>query len=256
MAASSAEARSGIEGKVALVTGGSRGIGRAIALALAQQGAAVCINYQSDAKAAGETAAAVAEAGSKALVVQADLRDEVAIAEMYTETEKTLGQVDILVANAGITRDGLAVRMATDQWDAVIETDLRAPFLCAKAALRNMMKSRWGRLIFISSVAGLKGNAGQANYSAAKAGLIGLAKSLAREVGSRGITANVVAPGFIDTDMTAALDQKVKEVALSQIPAERFGSPADVAAVVGFLASPDSAYVNGAVIPVDGGMSM
>lgn len=245
-----------LEGKVALVTGASRGIGRAIAVGLAREGAAVAVNFQADSSGAGETAALVAEAGSKALVVQADLRDAEAITALFAETEKVLGPVDILIANAGITRDGLAVRISEEQWDDVIATDLTAPFLCTKSALRHMMKARWGRVVLISSVAGLKGNAGQANYSAAKAGLLGLAKSLAREVGSRGITVNVVAPGFIETDMTSGLDEKVRDAALQQIPCESFGQPEDVAAAVVFLSGPDAGYINGTVLPVDGGMSM
>ncbi|RIK07469.1 MAG: 3-oxoacyl-[acyl-carrier-protein] reductase [Acidobacteria bacterium] len=245
-----------LEGRVALVTGASRGIGRAIAVGLAGEGAKVAVNFQSDSSGAGETAALVAEAGSRALMVQADLRDPEAVSALFAETEKVLGPVDILIANAGITRDGLALRMSPEQWDDVIATDLTAPFLCTKAALRHMMKARWGRVVFISSVAGLKGNAGQANYSAAKAGLLGLAKSLAREVGSRGITVNVVAPGFIETDMTSGLDEKVRDAALEQIPSESFGQPEDVAAAVVFLSGPDAGYINGAVLPVDGGMSM
>lgn len=245
-----------LEGKVALVTGASRGIGRAIAVGLAREGAAIAVNFQADSAGAGETAALVAEAGSKALVVQADLRDPEAVTALFAETEKVLGPVDILIANAGITRDGLALRMTEAQWDDVIATDLTAPFLCTKAALRHMMKARWGRLVFISSVAGLMGNAGQANYSAAKAGLLGLAKSLVREVGSRGITVNVVAPGFVETDMTAGLDEKVRDAAILQIPCESFGLPEDVAAAVVFLSGPDARYINGAILPVDGGMSM
>lgn len=245
-----------LEGKVALVTGASRGIGRAIAVGLAREGASVAVNFQADAAGAGETAALVAEEGSKALVVQADLRDPDAVSELYAETEKVLGPVDILIANAGITRDGLALRMSQEQWDEVIATDLTAPFLCTKPALRHMMKARWGRVVYVSSVAGIRGNAGQANYSAAKAGLLGLAKSLAREVGSRGITVNVVAPGFIETDMTAGLDEKVRDAALLQIPCESFGLPDDVATAVVFLSGPGARYINGAVLPVDGGMSM
>lgn len=245
-----------LTGKVALVTGASRGIGRAIAVGLAHEGATVAVNFHMDSAGAGETAALVAEAGSKALVVQADLRDPEAVTALFAEIEKVLGPVDILIANAGATRDGLAMRMSGEQWSDVIATDLTAPFLCARAALRHMIKVRWGRVVFISSVAGLRGNAGQVNYSAAKAGLVGMAKSLVREVGSRGITFNVVAPGFIETDMTAGLDRKVKDAAMLQIPCESFGLPEDVAAAVVFLSGPDARYINGVVLPVDGGMSM
>lgn len=245
-----------LDGKVALVTGGSRGIGRAISVALAKEGAAIGVNFLSDARAAGEAAAKVAEVGSRAAVVQADIADQEQVQVLYGEIERTLGPVDIVVANAGITRDGLAVRMSMEDWDNVIASNLRGAFLCSKAALRHMMKQRWGRVIFISSIAGITGNAGQANYSAAKAGLIGLARSLTRELASREITFNVVAPGFIDTAMTAGLDQQIRDTAVRRIPAGRFGTAEEVAAVVAFLATPAAAYINGAVIRVDGGISM
>lgn len=244
------------DGKVALVTGGSRGIGKATSLALAAEGASVAVNYVNNDSAAGETISEIKALGVGALAVKADVSDEEQVAEVFGECERDLAPVDILVANAGITRDGLAVRMSPADFDAVIATNLRGPFLCTRAALRHMMKSRWGRVVYISSIAGLIGNAGQANYSAAKAGLIGLAKSMSREMAGRGITFNVVAPGFIETEMTAGLDDGLREQIRGQVPVGRFGEAAEVADAVTFLCRDESSYVCGAVLPVDGGMAM
>lgn len=245
-----------LDGRVALVTGGARGIGRATALALAREGAAVAVNFNKSAAAAGEVAAEVIEIGSRVLAVKGDVAEPGAVLEMFGEVERDLGPVDILVANAGVTRDGLAVRMSVENWDEVVNTNLRGAFLCAKSALRHMMKSRWGRIVFVSSVAAIMGNPGQANYAASKAGLIGLAKSLDREIAGRGITVNVVAPGFIETDMTASLDESLRERLLEQIPVGRFGEADEVASAVTYLCSPESAYICGAVVPVDGGIAM
>jgi 3-oxoacyl-[acyl-carrier protein] reductase len=188
--------------------------------------------------------------------VAADVSDEAAVTALFAAVEQSLGPVEVLVNNAGITRDGLLLRMGADDWDAVLAADLRSAFLCTRAALRGMVRARWGRIVSIGSVAGLAGNPGQANYAAAKAGLIGFTKAVAREVGSRGITVNVVAPGFIDTDMTAALGEEAREAARRAIPLGRFGTPPEVAATVGYLASGPAAYITGQVIVVDGGMGL
>lgn len=245
-----------LEGKIAVVTGGGRGIGRAVSVGLARRGAAVAVNFAEDASAAAEVAAEISGAGGRVLVVKADVSDEAQVGDMFDEVERLLGPVSILVANAGITRDGLAMRMPVADFDAVISTNLRGAFLCAKAALRPMVKGRWGRIVFVSSVSGVTGNAGQANYAASKAGLIGLAKSIAREVAVRGVTANVVAPGFIETDMTSGLGEEVRQEVASRVPVGRFGDPAEVASLVGFLCSEEASYICGAVVPVDGGLSM
>ncbi len=248
---------SGAAGRVALVTGGGRGIGRAIALRLAQDGIAVAINYRGSAEAAAETVREITEAGGRAIALVGDVAVADEAAKLVADTVAGLGRLDILVNNAGITRDNLAMRMSEDDWDAVLTTNLKGAFLCAKASLRPLLKAREsGRIISISSVVGLMGNAGQANYSAAKAGLIGLTKSLAKEVASRGITVNAVAPGFITTDMTAGLGSDLQELALKAIPLGRFGDPADIAETVAFLASPAARYITGQVISVDGGMAM
>lgn len=245
-----------LDGKVALVTGGSRGIGRAIAVALAREGAKVAINFAGNEKAAEETKALVERAGSEAILLKADVSDKDADAALIDTVVKTYGKIDILVNNAGITRDSLMVRMKEDDFDAVIDTNLRSVFYLTKAVAKSMMKKRTGRIINMSSVVGLTGNAGQVNYAAAKAGVLGITKSAAKELASRGITVNAVAPGFIETDMTDVLSDTVKESLLHEIPLKRMGEPKDVANAVLFLASDQSAYITGQVIHVDGGLVM
>jgi len=238
-----------LEGKVALVTGASRGIGRAIAVELAKQGARVAGTATTE-----EGAKAISEAGlvGKAL----NVRDTAQCDAVLGDIQKELGDIVILVNNAAVTRDNLALRMKDADWDEVMETNLKSVFRLSRAVMRGMMKARWGRIINITSVVGASGNPGQANYAAAKAGVVGMAKSLARELGSRNITVNCVAPGFIDTDMTRALAEEQKNALLAQIPLGRLGRPEDVAAAVAYLASPAAAYVTGAVLHVNGGMYM
>ena len=245
-----------LTGKHAVVTGGSRGIGRAICLALAQAGADVVINYSGSEAAAQETAEACRAIGVQALTVKANVADETQAAALIDQGIKALGSVDILVNNAGITRDNLILRMRPADFSAVLDTNLKGAFFCMKAACRPMMKARFGRIINISSVVGLRGNAGQANYAASKAGLIGMSKSAAKELASRGITVNCIAPGFIDTAMTEVLPEGVKEKLLTQIPMARLGSAQDVAAAAVFFASEAASYVTGQVLCVDGGMAM
>ncbi len=241
--------------RVALVTGAGRGIGRAIAGNLAGLGHRVAVNDLT-ADAAAATVAAVEAAGGEAVAAGADVTDEAAVAKMFEEVADRLGPVEILVNNAGITRDNLVLRMSPDDWDAVLNTNLRAVYLCTRAALRSMLKARWGRIVSISSVSGLRGNAGQANYAAAKAGLIGFTKTVAKEVGSRNVTVNAVAPGFIETEMTAELPASVREALLPAISLGRFGTPQDVASAVGYLASDSASYITGQVIVVDGGLAL
>ncbi len=245
-----------LDGKVALVTGGSRGIGRAICIRLAELGAHVYINYVSRSEAAEETKAAIIEAGGSCAVIGFDIANaeqvQVSLKEIITQS----GSLDILVNNAGITRDGLIARMKEADWDAVLTTNLKGTFLSSKAASKNMMKKRWGRIINITSVIGFSGNAGQANYAAAKAGLVGLSKSLAREYASRNITVNCVAPGYIETEMTETLAGDVQEKIKSEIPMASLGTVEDVAAAVSFLASDDARYITGQTIHVNGGMYM
>lgn len=245
-----------LSGHIALVTGGSRGIGRASALLLAQRGAAVAVNYQTRRDAADEVVEAIASAGGRACAVGADVANARAVERMMGQVSSQLGPPDILVANAGVTHDDLLLRMSEQEWDQVIDTNLKGTFLCTKAVLRGMMKARWGRVIAISSVAGLIGNAGQANYAAAKAGIFGFVRSVAKEMGSRNITANAVAPGFIDTEMTAGLSAKLRQEALAIMPIARFGAAGDVAEMVAFLASDAASYITGQVIAVDGGVSL
>lgn len=245
-----------LDGKTALVTGASRGIGRAIALRLAAEGARVAINYAGNVKAAEEVKAAIEAAGGTAILCRADVADSAAVEAMVADVAKEFGAIDILVNNAGITRDTLLMRMKDEDFAKVLDTNLKGVFYCTKAVAKLMMKKRAGRIINMASVVGLVGNAGQTNYAAAKAGVIGFSKSAAKELASRGITVNAVAPGFIGTDMTADLPESVKKKALSDIPLGRAGQPEDVANAVLFLASDQASYITGQVVRVDGGMVM
>ena len=245
-----------LDGKTALVTGASRGIGRAIALCLAAEGARVAINYAGNVKAAEEVKAAIEAAGGTAILCQADIADSAAVEAMVANVVKEFGTIDILVNNAGITRDTLLMRMKDEDFAKVLDTNLKGVFYCTKAVSKLMMKKRSGRIVNMASVVGLVGNAGQTNYAAAKAGVIGFSKAAAKELASRGITVNVVAPGFIGTDMTAGLPESVKEKMLTDIPLGRMGEPEDVASAVLFLASDQASYITGQVVNVDGGMVM
>lgn len=245
-----------LENQIVLVTGGSRGIGKAAALACAREGAHIIINYAGNVKAAEETVKEISDLGQKCLAVQADISKLADVERLIEEATAEFGKIDILVNNAGITRDGLLMRMKEEDWDAVIETNLKGVFLCTKAVIRGMMKQRSGRIINITSVVGVMGNAGQANYAAAKAGVIGFTKSTAKELASRGITVNAIAPGFIHSDMTSVLPENVKEEMVKAIPIGRMGEAEEVADAVVFLASNSARYITGQVIHVDGGMVM
>jgi len=244
------------ENRVAVVTGGSRGIGRAIAIRLAQSGHAVVVNYASSSTAASEVVEKIQASGGVAVAHGADVSSADEVTEMFETAASQLGPVSVLVNNAGITRDNLLLRMTPEEFDDVIAVNLRSAFLCTKAALRGMLKARWGRVVSIASVAGISGNPGQANYAASKAGLIGFSKSIAKEYGKRRITVNVVAPGFVTTDMTADLEDGVRDSAIGMITLGRFGDPEDVAAAVDFLVSDDAGYITGQVLSVDGGIAL
>lgn len=245
-----------LDGKVALVTGASRGIGRAIAVKLASEGAKVAVNYAGNTAKAEEVKAEIEKNGGEAVLVQADISDSEAVDAMIEKVTEAFGTIDILVNNAGITRDGLLMRMKEEDFDAVINTNLKGVFYCTKAVSKLMMKKRSGCIVNMASVVGLMGNAGQANYAAAKAGVIGFSKSAAKELAARGIRVNVVAPGFIATDMTAAMTDKAKEATLAGIPMKRMGEPEDVANAVLFLVSDYASYITGQTVNVDGGMVM
>lgn len=242
--------------KTAIVTGGSRGIGRAICLELAKTGANIVVGYAGSEQAARETAAACANLGVRAIAVRGDVAQKQDCEALVASALEQFGGVDILVNNAGITRDNLLLRMTDDEWSTVIDTNLRGAYYMTQAVTRTMMRARWGRIINIASVVGLSGNAGQANYAASKAGLIGFTKSVARELATRGITVNAVAPGFIQTDMTASLPEEAVKRLMADIPQARLGTAEDVAHAVAFLADERAAYITGQVLSVDGGMAM
>ena len=242
--------------KIVLVTGASRGIGRAIALEFGSRGATVIVNYNSSVGPANEVLEQIKAAGGDGMVYQADVADADAVDAMMKTITKEYGKIDVLVNNAGTTRDNVIMMLKPEDFDSVINTNLRSAWLCSKAASRAMMKKRSGRIINITSVVGIAGNGGQTNYAASKAGMIGLTKSLAKEIATRNVTVNAVAPGFIATDMTSELSEDIKATALSHIPLGRMGEPEEVAKAVAFLASDDAAYITGQVIVVDGGMVM
>lgn len=245
-----------LDGQVAIVTGASRGIGRAVAIALAKVGAKVVINYAGNAEAAEEVRTVITDNGGQAITVKADVADADAVDSLVKQAIDTYGKIDILVNNAGISRDSLLMRMKDEDWDAVMNTNLKGIFYCTKAVTKSMMKQRSGKIINMTSVVGLMGNAGQANYAAAKAGVIGFTKSMAKELASRGITVNAIAPGFIATDMTHGLSEQVKADLEAKIPLSRLGEAEDVAAAVVFLASQSANYITGQTLNVDGGMVM
>lgn len=241
--------------RVALVTGGSRGIGRASAIALARRGARVAVNFREDKDGAEDTLQAIRDEGGEGICVRADVSVAEDVEAMFATAEAELGPVGVLVANAGVTKDRVLGLMVEEDWHSVLDVNLTGVWRCARRALRPMLRARWGRVVAVSSVAGLHGNIGQTNYCAAKAGEIGFIRALAREVANKGITANVVAPGYIDTALFRSVPEEAQAGALMQVPAGRFGTPEEVGDVVAFLASPEAAYVNGSVVVVDGGLS-
>lgn len=245
-----------LQGKTAIVTGGGRGIGRAICLEFAAQGANVVINYAGNSEAAEKTAADCEALGAKAAIIKADVSKSEEVDAIFALAVEQFGRVDILVNNAGVTKDKLIMAMSEEDFDKVVDTNLKGAFLCMKAASKLMMKQRSGRIINMSSVVGVRGNAGQVNYAASKAGIIGMTKSLAKELAGRNVTVNAIAPGFIDTDMTAVLSDKVKEAILGDIPMKKLGKPEDIAKTAAFFAQDEAGYITGQVICVDGGMAM
>ena len=245
-----------LTGKTAIVTGGSRGIGKAVCLELARRGCNIVLSFAGNTAAADQTVAECQALGVQALAVQGNVADADAVKALFDAALEKFGAIDILVNNAGITRDNLLMLLKEEDFDAVVDTNLKGAFLCMKAAVRPMMKQRRGRIISLSSVVGLRGNAGQVNYAASKAGVIGMTKSLAKELASRGVTVNAIAPGFIETDMTAAMPEAAKTATLASIPMGRLGQAEDVARAIAFLAAEESGYITGQVLCVDGGMAM
>jgi 3-oxoacyl-[acyl-carrier protein] reductase len=245
-----------LSGKSVVVTGASRGIGRSIALHLARQGARVTVNYRAHPDEAAAVCREIEAQGGQALAIGADVSQAAEVEHLFNEASAALGTVDILVNNAGIARDNLLLRLSEDEWDAVLDTNLKSAYLCSKAAVRGMMRQRWGRIVNVASVIGLGANPGQANYAAAKAGMLALTRTLAREIGSRGVTVNAVAPGFIETDMTRDLSEQARRTLADRIALGRLGTVDDVAAAVGYLCSPAAGYVTGHVLVVDGGLTL
>jgi 3-oxoacyl-[acyl-carrier protein] reductase len=245
-----------LEGRVAVVTGGGRGIGRAIAQRLGAEGAKVAVTYRSNDQAARETARLVREAGGECEIFKGDVSDAGDVKRVFDGVAEAFGAVEVLVNNAGTTRDNIMLRMKEEEFDEVLDTNLKGAYNCTRAVLRGMVRNRWGRIVNVSSVVGLAGNAGQANYAASKAGLLGFTKSVAREVAERGITVNAVAPGYVETELTGTLSDSVKEQILGQVPTGRFGEPEEIAEVIVFFTGEGAGYVTGQTIAVDGGMIM